>query len=409
MKKIELLAPAGDLARLKVAIEYGADAVYLGGEQFSLRSAAVNFNDDELAEGIRFAHERGKKVYIALNIIPHNRDLESIVSFAEKVQKLGADAVIVSDLGVMELLREHVPNLPIHISTQASVTNYMTVKKFVSDGAERVVLARELSLGEIAEIKKKTGAELEVFCHGAVCMSYSGRCLLSNYLANRDSNMGQCAQPCRWQYYVMEEKRPGMYMPVVETERGTFVFNAKDMCLIEHIDKLIAAGVDSLKIEGRIKTAYYVATVVKSYRRAIDAYYENSENWYKGEYLTELKKVSHRKYDTGFFFGRPDEIYSDGSYIRNYDVIADIVKSAPDEGRLYLSLLNKVTEGETLEVMEPQGDFWYLKAEDLKDENGEPISTANHATMLFSLKCERNVSPYAFIRRKRPEAADPLE
>lgn len=409
MKKIELLAPAGDLARLKVAIEYGADAVYLGGEQFSLRSAAVNFNDDELAEGIRFAHERGKKVYIALNIIPHNRDLESIVSFAEKVQKLGADAVIVSDLGVMELLREHVPNLPIHISTQASVTNYMTVKKFVSDGAERVVLARELSLGEIAEIKEKTGAELEVFCHGAVCMSYSGRCLLSNYLANRDSNMGQCAQPCRWQYYVMEEKRPGMYMPVVETERGTFVFNAKDMCLIEHIDKLIAAGVDSLKIEGRIKTAYYVATVVKSYRRAIDAYYENSENWYKGEYLTELKKVSHRKYDTGFFFGRPEEIYFDGSYIRNYDVIADIVKSAPDEGRLYLSLLNKVTEGETLEVMEPQGDFWYLKAEDLKDENGEPISTANHATMLFSLKCERNVSPYAFIRRKRPEAADPLE
>lgn len=409
MKKIELLAPAGDLARLKVAIEYGADAVYLGGEQFSLRSAAVNFNDDELAEGIRFAHERGKKVYIALNIIPHNRDLESIVSFAEKVQKLGADAVIVSDLGVMELLREHVSNLPIHISTQASVTNYMTVKKFVSDGAERVVLARELSLGEIAEIKEKTGAELEVFCHGAVCMSYSGRCLLSNYLANRDSNMGQCAQPCRWQYYVMEEKRPGMYMPVVETERGTFVFNAKDMCLIEHIDKLIAAGVDSLKIEGRIKTAYYVATVVKSYRRAIDAYYENSENWYKGEYLTELKKVSHRKYDTGFFFGRPEEIYSDGSYIRNYDVIADIVKSAPDEGRLYLSLLNKVSEGETLEVMEPDGDFWYLKAEDLKDENGEPISTANHATMLFSLKCERNVSPYAFIRRKRPEAADPLE
>lgn len=409
MKKIELLAPAGDLTRLKVAIEYGADAVYLGGEQFSLRSAAVNFNDDELAEGIRFAHERGKKVYIALNIIPHNRDLESIVSFAEKVQKLGADAVIVSDLGVMELLREHVPNLPIHISTQASVTNYMTVKKFVSDGAERVVLARELSLGEIAEIKEKTGAELEVFCHGAVCMSYSGRCLLSNYLANRDSNMGQCAQPCRWQYYVMEEKRPGMYMPVVETERGTFVFNAKDMCLIEHIDKLIAAGVDSLKIEGRIKTAYYVATVVKSYRRAIDAYYENSENWYKGEYLTELKKVSHRKYDTGFFFGRPEEIYSDGSYIRNYDVIADIVKSAPEEGRLYLSLLNKVTEGEMLEVMEPDGDFWYLKAEDLKDENGEPISTANHATMLFSLKCERNVSPYAFIRRKRPEAADPLE
>lgn len=409
MKKIELLAPAGDLARLKVAIEYGADAVYLGGEQFSLRSAAVNFNDSELSEGIAFAHGRGKKVYIALNIIPHNRDLDSIVSFAQKVHKMGADAVIVSDLGVMELLKEHVPSLPIHISTQASVTNYMTVKKFVSDGAERVVLARELSLDEIREIKEKTGAELEVFCHGAVCMSYSGRCLLSNYLANRDGNLGQCAQPCRWQYYVMEEKRPGMYMPVVETERGTFVFNAKDMCMIEHIDKLIAAGVDSLKIEGRIKTAYYVATVVKSYRRAIDAYYENNSDWYRSEYLTELKKVSHRKYDTGFFFGRPEEIYSDGSYIRNYDVIADILKSAPEEGRLYLSLLNKVTEGEVLEVMEPEGDFWCLKAEDLKNENGESIKTANHATMLFSLKCERKVSPYAFIRRKRPEAHEPLE
>lgn len=409
MKKIELLAPAGDLLRLKTAIEYGADAVYLGGEQFSLRSAAVNFNDSELSEGISFAHERGKKVYIALNIIPHNRDLDKIVSFAEKIYKMGADAAIVSDLGVMELIKENVPALPIHVSTQASVTNYMTVKKFISEGAERVVLARELSLDEICEIKEKTGAELEVFCHGAVCMSYSGRCLLSNYLANRDSNMGQCAQPCRWQYYVMEEKRPGMYMPVVETERGTFVFNAKDMCLIEHIDKLIAAGVDSLKIEGRIKTAYYVATVVKSYRRAIDAYYENKNDWYRDAYLTELKKVSHRKYDTGFFFGRPEEIYSDGSYIRNYDVIADIVKSDPKEGRLYLSLLNKVTEGETLEVMEPEGDFWILEAQDLKNEDGENIKTANHATMLFSIKCEKKVSPYAFIRRKRPEAHEPLE
>ena len=409
MKKIELLAPAGDLLRLKTAIEYGADAVYLGGEQFSLRSAAVNFNDEELAEGIGFAHERGKKVYIALNIIPHNRDLEKIVSFAEKVYKMGADAAIVSDLGVMELLKERIPALPIHVSTQASVTNYMTVKKFISEGAERVVLARELSLDEIREIKEKTGAELEVFCHGAVCMSYSGRCLLSNYLASRDSNLGQCAQPCRWQYYVMEEKRPGMYMPIVETERGTFVFNAKDMCMIEHIDKLIKAGVDSLKIEGRIKTAYYVATVVKSYRRAIDAYYENENDWYNDSYLTELKKVSHRKYDTGFFFGRPEEIYSDGSYIRNYDVIADIVKSAPEEGRLYLSLLNKVTEGEILEVMEPEGDFWCLKAEDLKNGDGESIKTANHATMLFSLKCERAVSPYAFIRRKRALAGTELE
>lgn len=409
MKKIELLAPAGDLLRLKTAIEYGADAVYLGGEQFSLRSAAVNFTDEEICEGIAYAHERGKKVYIAINIIPHNRDLDAIAEFAKKAEAFGADAAIVSDFGVIELIKSVAPSLPVHISTQASITNYMTVKKLVSEGAERVVLARELSLDEIREIKEKTGAELEVFCHGAICMSYSGRCLLSNYLANRDSNMGQCAQPCRWQYYVMEEKRPGMYMPVVETERGTFVFNAKDMCMIEHVSKLIECGIDSLKIEGRIKTAYYVATVVKSYRRAIDAYYADRDNWYSPDYLTELKKVSHRKYDTGFFFGRPEEIYSDGSYIRNYDVIADIVKSDPENGRLYLSLLNKVSEGETLEVMEPQGDFWYLTAEELRDEDGVSIPTANHATMKFSLKCDRAVSPYAFIRRRRPEASDPLE
>ncbi len=409
MKKIELLAPAGDLARLKTAIEYGADAVYVGGEQFSLRSAAVNFNDDELSEGIAYAHERGKKVYIAMNIIPHNRDLNAIADFAKKAAAMGADAGIVSDFGVIELIKKAAPSLPIHISTQASVTNYLTVSKFISDGAERVVLARELSLDEIREIKEKTGAEIEVFCHGAICMSYSGRCLLSNYLAGRDGNMGECAQPCRWQYYVMEEKRPGMYMPVVETERGSFVFNAKDMCMIEHVSELIEAGVDSLKIEGRIKTAYYVATAVKSYRRAIDAYYENPSDWYREEYLTELKKVSHRKYDTGFFYGKPEEIYSEGSYIRNYDVIADVVKSAPEEGRLYLSLLNKVTEGEMLEVMEPEGDFWYLKAEDLKDEDENPIETANHAMMKFSLKCERSVSPFAFIRRKRAETPDILE
>lgn len=409
MKKIELLAPAGDLARLKTAIEYGADAVYVGGEQFSLRSAAVNFNDEELAEGIAYAHERGKRVYVAMNIIPHNRDLDAIADFAKKAAAMGADAAIVSDFGVIELIKKVAPTLPIHISTQASVTNYLTVSKFISEGAERVVLARELSLDEIREIKEKTGAEIEVFCHGAICMSYSGRCLLSNYLVGRDGNMGECAQPCRWQYYVMEEKRPGMYMPVVETERGTFVFNAKDMCMIKHVGELIEAGVDSLKIEGRIKTAYYVATAVKSYRRAIDAYYDNPSDWYNEEYFTELKKISHRKYDTGFFYGKPEEIYSEGSYIRNYDVIADVVKSAPEEGRLYLSLLNKVTEGEMLEVMEPEGDFWYLKAEDLKDEGGVPIETANHAMMKFSLKCERSVSSFAFIRRKRAEAPDILE
>lgn len=401
MKKIELLAPAGDLERLKVAIEYGADAVYVGGEQFSLRSAAVNFTDDELKEGIDYAHERGKKVYIAMNIIPHNKDLSEMISFSKKAFKLGADAVIVSDLGVMEAIRENCPSLPIHISTQASVTNWMTVKRYLDLGAERVVLARELSFDEISEIKEKTGAEIEVFCHGAICMSYSGRCLLSNYLAGRDSNLGQCAQPCRWQYYVMEEKRENLFLPIEETERGTFVFNSKDMCMIEHIDRLIETGIDSIKIEGRIKTAYYVATVVKMYREAIDSYYENKNDWYKPYYLSELSKVSHRQYDTGFFFSRPEEIYSEGSYIRTYDVVASVKGYNDEEKRLYLSLLNKVVEGDEVEIMDVKGEFKTLTLKGMKDDKGKDITVANHAEMHFSVKCDFPVSTFAFVRKKR--------
>ncbi|MDP4133103.1 MAG: U32 family peptidase [Bacillota bacterium] len=404
MKKIELLAPAGSLDRLKIAIEYGADAVYLGGEQFSLRAAAENFTHDELKEGIEFAHKRGKKVYVTLNIIPHNADLLVMGDFIKEISELGADAVIVSDLGVMELVKKTAPGLEIHISTQASVTNYRTVEIYHNLGAKRVVLARELSLEEIREIVKNTNAEIEVFCHGAICMSYSGRCLLSNYLAARDSNMGQCAQPCRWKYYIMEEKRPGMYMPIMETERGTFVFNSKDMCMIEHIPELIESGITSLKIEGRIKTAYYVATVVKAYREAIDSYLSDRENYvYDPDLKTELEKVSHRMYDTGFFFGRPGEVYATNSYIRNYDVVATAGGYDPETGIAVLNQLNKFSTGDEVEIMEPKGKFWVQKVGTMENEAGEEILTANHAEMIVKLKMDKPISKLAFIRKKRLE------
>ncbi len=400
----ELLAPAGDLTRLKTALRYGADAVYLGGEQFSLRAAAVNFSEEELSEGLLFAHERGKKVYAALNILPHNADLDKMDDFIRRLYALGVDAVIVADLGVMERVRRLAPNLPIHISTQASATNYATVEAYHRLGAERVILARELSLSEIAEIREKTTVDLEVFCHGAMCMAYSGRCLLSSYFVSRDSNLGQCAQPCRWQYYVMEEKRPGLHLPIVETERGSFIFNAKDLCMIEHVDDLIKSGVSSVKIEGRIKTAYYVATVVKAYRQAIDAYEKNPENWYDPALLSELEKVSHRQYDTGFFYGRPEQIYTEGSYIRPYDVVATVDAFDPSSGYATLSLLNKFSEGDVLEIMEPEGPFWVQEVRGLKTVDGTAIESANHAQMKVLLRMDRAISSDAFLRKKRQDA-----
>ncbi len=281
MKKPELLAPAGSLAKLKYAVMYGADAVYIGGEAFSLRVAAKNFTAEEIKEGIDFAHKRGAKVYITANIIPHNSDLEKFPDFVREVSDIGADAIIVSDLGTFSVVRSVAPNLDVHISTQANNTNYASANMWHSMGAKRVVLARDLSFKEIREIRDKTDPQLEIECfvHGAMCVSYSGRCLLSNYLTHRDSNRGACSHPCRWKYYLMEEKRPGEYMPVFENERGTFIFNSKDLCMIEHIPQLIDSGITSFKIEGRVKNELYVATVVKAYRQAIDAYFENPENY----------------------------------------------------------------------------------------------------------------------------------
>ncbi len=317
MKKIELLAPAGDINKLKTAVEYGADAVYLGGESFGLRKASKNFSLEDIKWAADYLHERGKTLHVTLNIIPHDKDIVGVEDYIKKLYDIGVDALIVADPGMFMKVKEVAPDFPIHISTQGSVTNAQTVKFWQKLGAERVVMARELSLKEVSDIIKEVGdsIEIETFAHGAMCMSYSGRCLLSNYMTGKDANMGDCAQPCRYKYHLVEEKRPGEYFPIEEHDEGTFIMNSKDLCMIEHIDDLIEAGIASLKIEGRVKSEYYLATVIRSYRMAIDAYYADRENYKYAPYLLEeIKKVSHRDFTTGFFYGKANEnsqVYED--------------------------------------------------------------------------------------------------
>ena len=402
MNKPELLAPAGSLAKLKYAIMYGADAVYIGGEAFSLRVAAKNFTIEEIKEGIEFAHERGAKVYITANIIAHNSDLETFPEFVKQVSDLNADAIIVSDLGTFSIVRSVSPNLDVHISTQANNTNYASANMWYSMGAKRVILARDLSFDEISEIRSKTSPDMEIECfvHGAMCVSYSGRCLLSNYLTHRDSNRGACSHPCRWKYYLMEEKRPGEYMPVFENERGTFIFNSKDLCMVEHIPELIDAGVSSFKIEGRVKNELYVATVVKAYRDAIDAYFENKENFKVDErILTELTKVSHREYTDGFYFGKPTEkhqLYTSNTYIQKY-TIAAVVKGT-DGDLTILEQRNKFEKGDTLDVLNPDGDNFSITVDEMYDERDNVIESAPHAQMTVKLRLPQKVSEYAILR-----------
>ena len=407
MKKPELLAPAGSLAKLKYAVMYGADAVYIGGEAFSLRVAAKNFTAEEIKEGIDFAHERGAKVYITANIIPHNSDLEKFPDFVREVADIGADAIIVSDLGTFSVVRSVAPNLDVHISTQANNTNYASANMWHAMGAKRVILARDLSFKEIREIRDKTdpSLELECFVHGAMCVSYSGRCLLSNYLTHRDSNRGACSHPCRWKYYLMEEKRPGEYMPVFENERGTFIFNSKDLCMIEHIPQLIDSGITSFKIEGRVKNELYVATVVKAYRQAIDAYFENPENYtVDKEILNELEKVSHREYTSGFYFGKPTEeqqLYTSNTYIQEYGIVG-VVRSWDKESKTaVIEQRNKFEQGDTLEVLTPVGENFTITASDMKDENGDPIESAPHAQMIVTLHSDKPMSEYCVLRKKK--------
>jgi len=403
--KAELLAPAGSLAKLKYAIEYGADAVYIGGEEFSLRVAAKNFSTSEIKEGIEYAHARGKKVYITANIIPHNEDLKDFPDFVKEVDSLGADAIIVSDLGLFSIVKEVAPNLDIHISTQANNTNYMSAKMWYKLGAKRVILARDLSFKEIGEIRDNIlpDQELECFVHGAMCVSYSGRCLLSNYLTHRDANKGACSHPCRWKYYLMEEKRPGEYMPVFENDRGTFLYNSKDLCMVKHIPDLIRAGINSFKIVGRVKNELYVATVVGAYRRAIDSFYEDPDNFViEPDILQELEKVSHREYTTGFYYNKPDEnnqLYTSNTYIQDYTIAAVVLDYDPETHIATVEQRNRFFKDEELEVISPHRKSFGFKAEYMTDENGENIDVAPHPQMIVKLKIDSEVVPYSIIRK----------
>lgn len=404
MQKVELLAPAGSLAKLKYALVYGADAVYIGGEEFSLRVAAKNFTADEIKEGIEFAHNMGKKVYITANIIPHNDDIKNFGEFAKKVESLGADAIIISDPGMFAVAKRVAPSLDIHISTQANNTNYESASFWYSQGAKRVILARELSFSEISEIRKNTppDLELECFVHGAMCISYSGRCLLSNYMAQRDSNMGACAHPCRWKYSLVEEKRPGEYMPVFENERGTFIYNSKDLCMIEYIKEVIESGITSLKIEGRVKNELYVATVVKAYRNEIDAYYNEGENYkFNPENLEELKKISYRGYTTGFFNGKPkgsEQVYTSSTYIQNYQTTAVAVGFDKQTKTVTLEQRNRFFVGDEVEFLMPHGENKKFKITEMTDADGNPITVAPHPQMLVKFKVDFDVENYSIVR-----------
>lgn len=405
MNKYELLAPAGNLERLKVALLYGADAVYAGGDAFSLRVRAKNFSYEELARGIDYTHKAGKKFYLTANVILHNRDIDDFISYLQDVKKLSPDGLIISDLGAFQLAKEFAPEIPIHVSTQANNVNYATVDSWHKLGASRVVLARELTLPEVKTIREKTAPELELeaFVHGAMCISYSGRCLLSSYMTGRESNSGDCAHPCRWNYSLVEEQRPGEYYPVYENERGTYIFNSKDMCMIGHIPELMQSGVTSFKIEGRVKTEFYVATVVGAYRRAIDSYLDNPEQYkFNPAWMEELNKVSNRGYTTGFWMGNPQETaqeYKTGGYIRTYDVAA-IACGTKENGMTEFTQKNKLSVGDEVEVMIPKEEPFTYKVTHLIDETGCEVESVPHPMQTFCMDMGRELPPYAMVRKK---------
>lgn len=409
MKKPELLAPAGDLDKLKMAIIYGADAVYLGGEEFGLRKSSKNFTIDEIDEGVRFAHEKNKKVYVTLNIIPHNEDLIGLEEYVKKLEKVNVDGVIVSDPGVFSIVRKTTPNLPIHLSTQASVTNFETIMFWYNLGVKRIVVARELSLKEIKEIVDKGPKDLEIeaFIHGAMCISYSGRCLLSNYMAGRDANRGACAHPCRWKYYLVEEKRPGKYYPIMENDKGTFIFNSKDLCMIKHIPDLIENGVSSFKIEGRVKSQYYVASIVRAYRMAIDEYLKEPDNYeYKDEWLEEIKKASYRDFTTGFYFDKPtgeDQVYTSSSYIRNYDFVGLVLEYDEETSLATVEQRNRMFIGDEIEVFGPSKEYFVQNIEKMWNEDGKEIEVAPHPQQIIKMKMKNPVEKWDIIRMARKD------
>lgn len=409
MDKIELLAPAGDLEKLKMAIEYGADAVYLGGESFGLRKASKNFSIEQIEEGIRFAHERGKKVYVTLNIVPHDKDMQGLEEYVTKLQEIKVDAVIVADPGMFSVIRRTVPDLEIHISTQASVTNYETMMFWYNLGIRRIVLARELSFKEVEEITSKLpkDMEIEAFVHGAMCISYSGRCLISNYMTGRDANMGDCAHPCRYKYALVEEKRPGEYFPVFEDDQGTFMMNSKDLCMIEYIPELVKSGIKSFKIEGRVKSAYYVATVIRAYRMAIDEYYKDPENYkFDEKWLGEIKKASHRDFTTGFYLGKPTDeaqVYTTSSYIRGYDFVGLILGYDEETKVATVEQRNRMFVGEEIEVFGPNKEYFTQTIEKMWDEEGNEIEVAPHPQQIIKILMEKPVKTMDMIRKERED------
>ena len=406
MRPVELLIPASSLEVLKIAVIYGADAVYIGGEVFGLRAKAKNFSMEDMAEGIQFAHEHGVKVYVTANILAHNGDLEGVREYFTQLKEIKPDALIISDPGIYTIAKEICPEIERHISTQANNTNYGTYQFWWNQGAKRVVTARELSLNEIAEIRKNIPDEMEIetFVHGAMCISYSGRCLLSNYFTGRDANQGACTHPCRWKYAVVEEKRPGEYLPVYENERGTYIFNSKDLCMIEYISELIEAGIDSFKIEGRMKTALYVATVARTYRKAIDDYLTSPEKYKENMdwYLEQISNCTYRQFTTGFFFGKPSEesqIYDNNTYIKEYTYLG-IVGERNEEGLYQIEQRNKFSVGEQIEVMKPDGRNIPVTVKRIVDEDGNEMESAPHPKQVLYIDLGQELEMYDILRRQ---------
>ena len=403
-KKPELLAPAGDMERLRMAVLYGADAVYLAGTSFGMRSFAGNFSPEELPQAVAWAHSHGVRVHATVNTMPRNGEADRLPAHLELLQEAGVDALILADLGAFTLAGRYAPRCERHVSTQVSVANYACAAAWHDLGAQRVILARELSLREIREIRRRTPAslELEAFVHGAMCVSYSGRCLLSNYMTGRDSNRGACAQPCRYQYYLMEEKRPGEYFPVFEDEKGSYIMNSRDMCMIDHIGELMEAGLSSLKIEGRAKSAYYAAIITGAYRHVIDdvaAGRTPDPVW-----RDEVEHVSHRRYATGFYFGQPGQYTENARYIREWQVVA-LVIDCDESGYATLSLRNKFSAGEPLELVGPDTKPVAFVAPVMEDEAGEPLAEARHPEMLFRMRLPRPAPPFSLLRAARDLSA----
>lgn len=407
MKKIELLAPAGDLEKLKFAIDYGADAVYFGGEMFSLRAGAGNLTIDEIKEGVQYCHDRGKKAHMALNVYAHNEDIEPLREYLHKIKDIKIDAFIISDPGIIMLVKEIIPRAEIHLSTQANTTNYLTARFWYEQGVKRIVTARELTFNELIEMRKNipAGMEMESFVQGAMCISYSGRCLLSNYMIERDANRGQCAHPCRWKYKLVEEKRPGEYYPVEEDSRGTYILNSRDLCMIEHIPQFIDAGICSFKIEGRMKSIFYVANIVRAYRYAIDSYMADPENYeFKEEWLKDLKMASHREFTTGFYFDKPtnkDQNYQTSAYTRDYSFTGIVLEYDKETGIAVVEQRNKMNIGDTIEVFGPDCEGFEFKLEYMHNEEDEPIESAPHPQQILRIKFPQEVKLNYMLCKKK--------